>query len=69
VTADTPIIDAAVRAGCNQGCNYPDCEPACHAHRLRIERSLHSALPWDVRCATDRVAALILELYPEKFAP
>jgi len=44
---DTPIIDAVVRAGCNKGCNYPDCEPACHPHALRMRRALREALPWE----------------------
>jgi hypothetical protein len=65
----TPILDAAVRAGCNKGCNYPDCEPACHPHALRMERILHEAVPWSTSGTfmIARYTRLMRELYPEKF--
>ena len=56
---NTPILDEAVRAGCNQGCGYPDCEPTCHAHRERMERALRAALPWEPARKTIEAMALV----------
>ncbi len=44
---DTPIVDAAIRAGCEaRYCIYPTCihsNPACQRHLV----TLRAALPWD----------------------
>ena len=52
---DTPIIDAAFRAGChaldiavgiNDGCRHPACD--CRNKKAAMLAALHAALPWDL---------------------
>jgi hypothetical protein len=71
--AETPIIDAAIRAGCRafdtvvnikSGCDHPSCE--CHKKAL-ILAGLRAALPWPDGERMPLVGPLLCELYPEKF--
>ncbi len=47
---DTPIIDAAIRAGCNAVFNKPCEYPACSNcdTKLTTLAALRAALPWDL---------------------
>jgi hypothetical protein len=54
VRSDTPILDAAIRAGCKaldttigitEDCRHPSC--GCNKKAL-IVAALHAALPWDL---------------------
>jgi hypothetical protein len=48
--AETPIIDAAIRAGCVSGkanCRWPECRN-CETHPTAAFVVLRAALPWDL---------------------
>jgi hypothetical protein len=69
---ETPIIDAAIRAGCAEakvGCVYPGCAKSAFKCRPAeiIKIALRAALPWPDGERMPLVGPLMRELYPEKF--
>jgi hypothetical protein len=73
--AETPIIDAAIRAGCDATggptCTMPGCAKdgsGCDAPLL-VRSALRAALPFSSSdtAKLDRYNRLMRELYPERF--
>jgi hypothetical protein len=69
--ADTPIIDAAVRAGCDmgeeclwpsEGCNQQGCALSTAAV---VMDALRAALPWDL--PAERLEAMAVPFLPHKY--
>jgi hypothetical protein len=70
--SDTPILDAAIREGCNaevsgniSRCWFPDCADACDVATTSLA-ALRAALPWDL--PAERLEAMARTYNPTSWA-